>query len=108
MKCIFHNGKQSKGNLKRKGVIDTYCFCESDVDTLVNNGWDIPSHPTNTTKRRTYMLEALKFFTRYVLILSTIIGLVFMVVCTVFIITSVLHGDIKINIVRNKADKKNS
>ena len=54
------------------------------------------------------MLEALKFFPRYVLILSTIIGLVFMVVCTVFIITSVLHGDIKINIVRNKADKKNS
>ena len=65
---------------------------------------------TQQTQQRggLYMLEALKFFTRYVLILSTIIGLVFMVVCTVFIITSVLHGDIKINIVRNKADKKNS
>lgn len=52
------------------------------------------------------MLETLRFLTRYVLILSTIIGLVFMVVCTVFIIVCVIHGAIKINIVRNKADKE--
>ena len=48
------------------------------------------------------MLETLRVLTRYVLILSTIIGLVFMVVCTVFIIVCIIHGDIKIKTIRSK------
>ena len=48
------------------------------------------------------MLEILRFFIRCVLILSTTIGLVFMVGCTVFIIACIIHGDVKIKIIRSK------
>ena len=41
------------------------------------------------------MLAALQFIVRNLLILSTIIGLVFMVVCTVFVIVCAIQGDIK-------------
>ena len=53
------------------------------------------------------MLATLQFIVKYVLILSTIIGLVFMVVSTVFIIACVIHGDISIKIVRSKDKKEN-
>lgn len=53
------------------------------------------------------MLAALQFIVRYVLILSTIIGLVFMVACTVFVIVFAIKGDIKVNIVRSKDEKEN-
>ena len=53
------------------------------------------------------MLAALQFIVRNLLILSTIIGLVFMVVCTVFVIVCAIHGDIKINIIRSKDEKEN-
>lgn len=39
--------------------------------------------------------------------LSIIFGLVFMIACTVFVIVCIAHGDIKINIVRNEANKEN-
>lgn len=52
------------------------------------------------------MLAALQFIVRYVLILSTIIELVFMVASTIFIIACVIHGDIKINITRKGTEKK--
>lgn len=50
------------------------------------------------------MLETLRFFVRCVLILSTTIGLVFMVGCTFFILACFIHGDIKIKIIRSKAE----
>ncbi len=53
------------------------------------------------------MLAALQFIVRNLLILSTIIGLVFMVVCTVFVIVCAIQGDIKINIIRSKDEKEN-
>ena len=53
------------------------------------------------------MLETLRFITRYVLILSTIIGLVFMIACTVFVIVFAIKGDIKVNIIRSKDEKEN-
>lgn len=53
------------------------------------------------------MLGALQFIVRYVLILSTIIGLVFMIACTVFVIVFAIKGDISINIIRNKDEKEN-
>ena len=49
----------------------------------------------------------LQFIVRNLLILSTIIGLVFMVVCTVFVIVCAIQGDIKINIIRSKDEKEN-
>lgn len=39
--------------------------------------------------------------------LSVIFGIVFMMACTVFVIVCVIKGDIKINIIRNEADKEN-
>lgn len=39
--------------------------------------------------------------------LSVIFGLVFMVVCTVFVIVCAIQGDIKINIIRSKDEKEN-
>lgn len=53
------------------------------------------------------MLAALQFIVRNLLILSTIIGLAFMIVCTVFVIVCIIHGDFKINIVRSKDEKGN-
>lgn len=52
------------------------------------------------------MLAALRFMVRYILILSTIIGLTVMAVCTAFIVSCIIHGAIKINIVRINADKE--
>ena len=53
------------------------------------------------------MLATLQFIVKNVLILSTIIGLAVMVACTVFIIACVIHGDIKIKIIRSKDEKEN-
>ena len=53
------------------------------------------------------MLAALQFIVRNVLILSTIIGLAFMVACTVFMIICAIRGDIKINVTRSKDEKEN-
>lgn len=39
--------------------------------------------------------------------LSAIFGLIFMIACMVFVVVCVIHGDIKINIVRNEAEKEN-
>ncbi len=38
--------------------------------------------------------------------LSVIFGLVFMVVCTVFVIACVIKGDISINMIRSKEEKE--
>lgn len=39
--------------------------------------------------------------------LSVILGLVFMIACTVFVIVCVIRGDIKIKIIRSKVEKEN-
>ncbi len=39
--------------------------------------------------------------------LSVVFGLAFMIVCTVFVIVCIIHGDIKINIVRSNEEKGN-
>lgn len=76
------------------------------IDVEINNGWDIPSHPTNTIKRMIYMLATLQFIVRFVLILSTIIGLVFIEACTIFVIACVIHGDIKIDITKIESENE--
>lgn len=38
--------------------------------------------------------------------LGALVGLNFMVLCTVFVITCVVRGDIRINIVKSKAEKE--
>lgn len=38
--------------------------------------------------------------------LSVIFGLILMIACTVFVIVCIIHGDIKINIVRNETERE--
>lgn len=44
---------------------------------------------------------------KFILSLSAIFGLVFMMACTAFVIICLAHGDIKINMIRSKAEKEN-
>lgn len=39
--------------------------------------------------------------------LSVIFGLAFMIACTVFVVVCIIHGDIKINIIRDGTEKEN-
>lgn len=74
----------------------------------VNNGWDISSHPTKNQKGGIYMLLAiLQTLFDFMLKLGAILGIAFMIVCTVFVIVCIIHGDIKINIIRNESEKEN-
>lgn len=41
---------------------------------------------------------------KFILSLSVILGLAFMVACTAFVIICLVHGDIKISITRSKAE----
>lgn len=52
------------------------------------------------------MLAILQFLTKLVLTSGVVFGLVFILICTVFVIVSVAHGDIKIKIARNNAENK--
>lgn len=52
------------------------------------------------------LLAILQAMFQFVLKLGVIFGLAFMVACTVFVVVCVIRGDIKINIVRNKAEKE--
>ena len=70
----------------------------------VNNGWDISSRPTINQKERIHMLATIL---QILFKLSVIFGLVFMIACTVFVIVCIIHGDIKINIIRSKDEKEN-
>lgn len=38
--------------------------------------------------------------------LGAILGLAFMALCTIFVIISTIHGDIRINIVRDETENK--
>lgn len=38
--------------------------------------------------------------------LGAILGLAFMVLCTIFVIICIIHGDIRINIVRDETENK--
>lgn len=49
----------------------------------------------------------LKNLLEFILSLSIIFGLAFMIVCTVFVIVCIVHGDIKISMVRNENGKEN-
>ena len=53
------------------------------------------------------LLAILQAMLQFVLKLGAIFGLAFMIVCTVFVIVCIVHGDFKINIVRSKDEKGN-
>lgn len=60
--------------------------------------------PTNKTEGRIYMLATIL---QILFKLSVIFGLVFMIACTVFVIVCIVHGDIKINVIRSKREEEN-
>lgn len=52
------------------------------------------------------LLAILQTLFNFMLKLGTIFGLVFMIACTLFVIVCVVHGDIRINIVRGSEEKE--
>ena len=52
------------------------------------------------------MLAALQPIFRFILTFSAIVGIVFMIICTIFVIISFIHGDINISMVRDNTDKE--
>ena len=53
------------------------------------------------------LLAMLQTLFNFMLKLSVVFGFIFMIACTVFVIVCIIHGDIKINIVRSKDEKEN-
>lgn len=53
------------------------------------------------------LVAILQVLCHFVLKLSLILSLAFVVACTVFVIYCAIHGDIKINIIRNETEKEN-
>ena len=53
------------------------------------------------------LLAMLQTLFNFMLKLSVVFGLAFMIACTVFVIVCIIHGDIKINIVRSNEEKGN-
>lgn len=52
------------------------------------------------------LLAILQTLFDFMLNLGVIFGLAFMIVCTVFVVVCVVHGDIKINIAREGEEKE--
>ena len=50
------------------------------------------------------MLVILQPILKFILTFGAIIGIVFMIICTVFVIISFTHGDIKISITKNETE----
>jgi len=57
-------------------------------------------------RRANMLLAILQAMFKFVLILGTIFGLAFMVICTAFVIVCGIRGDISINIVRNRTEEE--
>lgn len=53
------------------------------------------------------LIAILQAMFQFMLKLGALFGLAFMIACTVFVIVCIVHGDIKINIVRGNAEKGN-
>lgn len=52
------------------------------------------------------LVAILQALLKFVLRLGIIFGLAFMVACTVFVIYCIVHGDIKINLTQDRANKE--
>lgn len=52
------------------------------------------------------MLATLQPILKFILTFSAVLGIAFMILCTAFVVVSLIHGDIKISMVRDKTDKE--
>lgn len=52
------------------------------------------------------MLAILQSVFRFILIFSAVLGVVFMIVCTAFVIISLIRSDIKISMIKDATEKQ--
>lgn len=52
------------------------------------------------------MLATLQSVFRFILTFSAALGVVFMIVCTTFVIISLIRGDIKIGMIKDETEKQ--
>lgn len=53
------------------------------------------------------MLAALQPIFRFILTIGIVLGIAFMIMCTAFVIISLIHSDIKIGMVKDETEKQN-
>lgn len=53
------------------------------------------------------MLETLQLTLKFILTFSAIVGIIFMILCTVFVVVLLIRGDIKISMIKDETEKKN-
>ena len=64
------------------------------------------SPPTKQEEKIKMLATILKTLFKCVVNISAILGLAFMVICTIFVVICIIHGDIRINIVRDETENK--
>ncbi len=52
------------------------------------------------------MITAIKYWLRYFLTICCMAAIIYMIACAVFVIICVIHGDIKINVIKHENEKE--
>ena len=60
----------------------------------------------NTRKEVIYMLATLQSVLKFILTFSSVLGIAFMILCTAFVVVSLIRGDIKIGMVKDETEKE--
>ena len=63
-------------------------------------------HKRNTRKEVIYMLATLQSVLKFILTFSSVLGIAFMILCTAFVVVSLIRGDIKIGMVKDETEKE--
>ena len=53
-----------------------------------------------------YMLATLQSVLKFILTFSSVLGIAFMILCTAFVVVSLIRGDIKIGMVKDETEKE--
>lgn len=69
-------------------------------------GYSISPNKINE-KRVIHVLATLQLIFKFILTISAALGIVFMILCTAFVVVSVIRGDIKIGMVKDETEKQN-
>lgn len=52
------------------------------------------------------MLAALQPIFKFILTIGIVLGIAFMILCTAFVIISLIHGDIRIDMIEDETEKQ--
>lgn len=70
-------------------------------------GGIIPSHPNKINEKKViYMLETLQLTLKFILTFSAIVGIIFMILCTAFVVVLLIRGDIKISMIKDETQNQ--